>query len=125
MAWLYHFSRAGTKEETDDQENCTRDFGRLRPWSRDGRIDDGGPGLGAAINTKNEALVKAINDAQSAAKAQNWTAALEKAKEADAIKDDKPAALNPIIHQMIISYAINAHDYAAAMATARQEHRRR
>ena len=67
------------------------------------------------INSPNQALVKAINDAQAAAKAQNWAAALEKAKEADAIKDDKPAALNPIIHEMIISYAINARDFAAAM----------
>jgi len=74
------------------------------------------PAMAAAINTKNEALVKAINDAQSAAKAQNWTIALQKAKEADAIRDDKPAALNPIIHEMIVSYAINARDFATAMA---------
>jgi hypothetical protein len=72
--------------------------------------------MAAAINTKNEALVKAINDAQAAAKAQNWAVALQKAKEADAIKDDKPASLNPIIHQMIVSYAINARDFGAAMA---------
>jgi hypothetical protein len=74
------------------------------------------PAMAAAINTKNEALVKAINDAQAAAKAQNWAVALQKAKEADAIKDDKPASLNPIIHQMIVSYAINARDFGAAMA---------
>jgi hypothetical protein len=74
------------------------------------------PAMAAAINTKNEALVKAINDAQAAAKAQNWAVALQKAKEADGIKDDKPASLNPIIHQMIVSYAINARDFGAAMA---------
>jgi hypothetical protein len=74
------------------------------------------PAMAAAINTKNEALVKAINDAQAAAKAQNWAVALQKAKEADAIKDDKPTALNPIIHEMIVSYAINARDFPAAMA---------
>jgi hypothetical protein len=73
-------------------------------------------GYAAAISTKNEALVKAINDANAAAKAQNWTVALEKAKEADAIKDDKPASLNPTIHQMIVSFAINAKDYTTAMA---------
>jgi hypothetical protein len=74
------------------------------------------PAMAAAINTKNEALVKSINDAQAAAKAQNWAVALQKAKEADGIKDDKPASLNPIIHQMIVSYAINARDFGAAMA---------
>jgi len=74
------------------------------------------PAMAAAINTKNGALVKAINDAQAAAKAQNWAVALQKAKEADGIKDDKPASLNPIIHQMIVSYAINARDFGAAMA---------
>ena len=68
------------------------------------------------VNTKNEALVKAINDAQAAAKAQNWTVALQKAKEADGIKDDKPASLNQPIHQMIVSYAINARDFPAALA---------
>ena len=74
------------------------------------------PAIAAAVTTKNEALVKAINDAQAAGRAQNWTVALEKAKEADAIKDDKPAALNPQIHAMIISYAINARDFTTAMA---------
>src|SRR5579872_3692993 len=75
----------------------------------------------AAITTKNEALVKAIQDAQAAARAQNWTVALQKAKEADAIKDDKPASLNAPIHAMIISAAINAHDYATAMGQLDKE----
>ena len=70
----------------------------------------------AAIITKNEALVKAIKDAQSAAAAQRWADALAAAKAADAIKEDKPAQLNLDIHQMIISYAANAKDYPAAMA---------
>jgi TonB family protein len=70
---------------------------------------------GSVTATRNEALVKAIKDAQVAAAGQRWTEALEKAKEADAIKDDKPAALNPQIHEMIVSYALNAKDYAAAM----------
>src|SRR5437868_2955522 len=70
----------------------------------------------AAIITKNEALVKAIKDAQSAAAAQRWADALAAAKAADAIKEDKPAQLNVSIHEMIVSYAANAKDYAAAMA---------
>ena len=74
------------------------------------------PAHAAAIITKNEALVKAIKDAQSAAAAQRWADALMAAKEADAIKEDKPAQLNLDIHQMIISYAVNARDYPAAMA---------
>ena len=74
------------------------------------------PAVAAALATKNEALVKAITDAQAAAAGQRWAEALEKAKEADAIKDDKPAALNPQIHKMIVSYALNAKDYPAAMA---------
>jgi len=73
------------------------------------------PAVAAALATKNEALVKPITDAQAAAAGQRWAEALEKAKEADAIKDDKPAALNPQIHKMIVSYALNAKDYPAAM----------
>ncbi len=75
----------------------------------------------AGLQTKNEALVKAITDMNNAAKAQNWTEALAKAKEADAIKDDKPAALNAPIHAMIISAAIQAHDYSAALAQLDKE----
>lgn len=67
------------------------------------------------LQSKNEALVKVINDMNAAARAQNWTLALEKAQEADAIKNDKPAALNAPIHAMIVTAAINAHDYAAAL----------
>ena len=70
----------------------------------------------AGFATKNEALVKAIQDAQAAGKAGRFAEAVEKAKEADAIKDDKPAALNPIIHDMIVNYAIQAKDYPTAMA---------
>ena len=70
----------------------------------------------AAIITKNEALVKAIKDAQAAAAAQRWADALAAAKAADAIKEDKPAQLNISIHEMIVSYAANAKDYPAAMA---------
>jgi len=79
------------------------------------------PASAAGLQTKNEALVKAITDMNNAARAQNWTVALEKAKEADAIKDDKPAALNAPIHAMIISAAINAHDYATAMGQLDKE----
>jgi tetratricopeptide (TPR) repeat protein len=74
------------------------------------------PAAGAGLQTKNEALVKAINDMNAAARAQNWTEALEKAKEADAIKDDKPSQLNAPIHAMIVTAAINAKDYSTAMA---------
>src|SRR5690349_1850552 len=70
----------------------------------------------APIITKNEALVKALKDAQAAAAGQRWAEALAKAKEADAIKEDKPASLNPQIHEMIIGYAVNAKDYPAALA---------
>lgn len=70
----------------------------------------------AAIITKNEALVKAIKDAQTAAAAQRWADALAAAKAADAIKEDKPAQLNLDIHKMIVSFAVNARDYATAMA---------
>ncbi len=66
--------------------------------------------------TKNEALVKAIQDAQNAGKSGRFAEAVAKAKEADAIRDDKPAALNPIIHDMIINYAIQAKDFPTAMA---------
>lgn len=75
----------------------------------------------AGLQTKNEALVKAITDMNNAARAQNWAVALEKAKEADAIKDDKPAALNAPIHAMIISAAINGHEYAAALTELDRE----
>ncbi len=70
----------------------------------------------AAFATKNEALVKAIQDAQAAGRAGRFADAVAKAKEADAIRDDKPAALNPIIHDMIVNYAIQAKDFPTAMA---------
>ena len=70
----------------------------------------------AATETKNKALVDAINGAQADFKAGRFAEALAKAKEADAIREDKPAALNPLIHGMIVKYAIEAKDYASALA---------
>jgi hypothetical protein len=70
----------------------------------------------AATETKNKALVDAINGAQADFKAGRFADALAKAKEADAIREDKPAALNPLIHGMIVKYAIEAKDYASALA---------
>jgi hypothetical protein len=70
----------------------------------------------AKFATKNEALVKAIQDAQAAGRAGRYAEAVAKAKEADAIRDDKPAALNPIIHEMIVNYAIQGKDFPTALA---------
>jgi len=69
-----------------------------------------------ATETKNKALVDALNGAQADFKAGRFAEALAKAKEADAIKEDKPAALNPLIHGMIVKYAIEAKDYPSALA---------
>jgi hypothetical protein len=69
-----------------------------------------------ATETKNKALVDALNGAQADFKAGRFADALAKAKEADAIREDKPAALNPLIHGMIVKYAIEAKDYASALA---------
>ena len=69
-----------------------------------------------ATETKNKALVDALNGAQADFKAGRFAEALAKAKEADAIREDKPAALNPLIHGMIVKYAIEAKDYASALA---------
>jgi len=68
-----------------------------------------------APTTHNKALVDAIRDAQAAAQAGRYADALAKAKEADAIREDKPTSLNPVIHDMIVNYAINAKDYATAL----------
>jgi hypothetical protein len=70
----------------------------------------------AATETKNKALVDALNGAQADFKAGRFADALAKAKEADAIREDKPAALNPLIHGMIVKYAIEAKDYPSALA---------
>jgi len=72
-------------------------------------------GAAAGLTTHNKALVDAIQGAQADAKAGRWAEALAKAKEADAIREDKPAALNPVIHDMIVNYAISAKDYSTAM----------
>jgi tetratricopeptide (TPR) repeat protein len=67
------------------------------------------------IENKDKALADAINGAQADAKAGRYADALTKAKAADALPG-KPAALVPQIHQMIVAYAIQAKDYAAALA---------
>lgn len=69
-----------------------------------------------AVTTENKALADAIKGAQDDYKAGRFAEALAKAKEADAIREGKPAALNPIIHGMIVTYAISAKDYATALA---------
>jgi hypothetical protein len=69
-----------------------------------------------APETKNKALVDAINGAQADYKAGRFADALAKAKVADGIREDKPAAVNLAIHAMIVKYAIDAKDYASALA---------
>jgi tetratricopeptide (TPR) repeat protein len=69
----------------------------------------------AALKITNKALGDAVNGAQADAKAGHYKEALEKARTADGIAG-KPAQLVPIIHQMIVSYAIQAKDYGAALA---------
>ena len=68
------------------------------------------------ITIENKALAEAITGAQADAKAGRFTEALAKAKTADGITEGKPAALNPIIHGMIVTYAISAKDYTTALA---------
>lgn len=68
------------------------------------------------LESRNEALVNAITAANDAYNAGRFAEALAKAKEADAIKDGKPAELNPKIHDMIIAAALGAKDYDTAMA---------
>lgn len=68
------------------------------------------------LESRNEALVNAITAANAAYNAGRFAEALAKAKEADAIKDGKPAELNPKIHDMIIAAALGAKDYDTAMA---------
>src|SRR5205085_971363 len=69
-----------------------------------------------SVISRNAALVEALKGAQAAGKAGRFAEALAKAKDADAIQHDKPAALNPVIHNMIIRFAIAAKDYATAMS---------
>jgi hypothetical protein len=65
---------------------------------------------------ENKALADAVKTAQDDYKAGRFAEALAKAKEADGIREGKPAALNPILHGMIIDYAIKAKDYPSALA---------
>jgi len=67
-----------------------------------------------AIKIENKALADAITGAQNDAKAGRYADALAKAKQADAIQG-KPAELTRAVHQMIVSYAISAKDYNAAL----------
>lgn len=69
----------------------------------------------AAVRTENKALADSINGAQTDAKAGRYAEALAKAKVADGIQG-KPADLTRAVHQMIVSYAISAKDYASALA---------
>jgi hypothetical protein len=70
----------------------------------------------AGTETKNKALVDALNGAQADYKAGRFADALAKAKVADSIKEDKPQAINLAIHGMIVKYALDAKDYASALA---------
>jgi tetratricopeptide (TPR) repeat protein len=65
---------------------------------------------------ENKALADAVKTAQDDYKAGRFAEALAKAKEADGIREGKPAALNPILHGMIIDYAIKAKDFPSALA---------
>ena len=69
-----------------------------------------------AITIENKALAEAFMAAQNDYKAGRVAEALAKAKEADAIREGKPAAVNLAIHGMIVKYAIDAKDYASALA---------
>src|SRR5258706_9550262 len=71
----------------------------------------------AAINSPadNKPLADAVIGAQADFKAGRFAEALAKAKTADGMSG-KPAELTRIIHGMIISYAISAKDYPAALA---------
>jgi TonB family protein len=63
----------------------------------------------------NKSLADAVTGAQADFKAGRFAEALAKAKAADAMPG-KPPELTRIIHGMIVSYAINAKDYATALA---------
>jgi hypothetical protein len=69
-----------------------------------GRMSSAPSYAAPATETKNKALVDALNGAQADFKAGRFADALAKAKEADAIREDKPRALNPLIHGMIVKY---------------------
>ncbi len=69
----------------------------------------------AAVRTENKALADSINGAQADARAGRFADALAKAKIADGIQG-KTADLTRAVHQMIVSYAISAKDYASALA---------
>jgi len=60
-------------------------------------------------------LAAAIIGAQNNAKAGRYTEALAKAKVADGIQG-KPQDLTRAVHQMVVSYAVSAKDYASALA---------
>jgi hypothetical protein len=74
------------------------------------------PADAAAVTIENKALADAFTAAQNNYKAGRVQEALAKAKEADAIKEGKPAAVNVAIHGMIVKYAIDAKDYQTALA---------
>jgi tetratricopeptide (TPR) repeat protein len=66
------------------------------------------------LEIKDKALFQAYTEAQAADRAKDYKEALAKAKEADAMSG-KPAQLVPIIHEMIVNYAIQAKDYNTAL----------
>lgn len=68
-----------------------------------------------ATETENKALVDTINGMKADAAAGRFADALAKAKVADTMTP-KPADLTRNIHLLIVSYAISAKDYNAALA---------
>ena len=72
-------------------------------------------GAAPAFKIENKALADAVTAAQNAAKAGNYSEALSKAKEADAIQG-KPPQLTILLHQMIVSYAQQSKNYPEALA---------
>ena len=67
------------------------------------------------LPAENKALADAVNAALTDARQMRWAEALAKAKEADAMPG-KPAELTRALHGLIVSYAISAKDYPAALA---------
>jgi hypothetical protein len=68
-----------------------------------------------AATTENKALVDTISGMNADAKAGRYADALAKAKAADAMPG-KPAGMAQTIHKAIVAYAIQAKDYASALA---------
>src|SRR5262245_21532072 len=77
--------------------------------------DEARAGAAPTFKIENKALADAVNAAQNAAKAGNYTEAIAKAKEADAFQG-KPPQLGPLLHAQIVSWAQTSKNYNEALA---------